>query len=145
MAKEIGNVVTFEKSIADWIDRADDKFSDVVSGTVIRATNAIVDLSPVDTGRFKANWQVTANAPAAQSLNDYDQLGGETKSALARQARAVARSKATKVIYITNRLDYAAELEYGASNQAPSGVLGVVRARLGRYFEESVAEARSKS
>ena len=145
MASNIGGLATFEKSIADWIDRADDKFSDVVSGTVIRATNAIVDLSPVDTGRFKANWQVTANAPAAQSLNDYDQLGGETKSALARQARAVARSKATKVIYITNRLDYAADLEYGASNQAPAGVLGVVQARLGRYFEESVAEARSKS
>lgn len=145
MANNIGGLATFEKSIADWIDRADDKFSDVVSGTVIRATNAIVDLSPVDTGRFKANWQVTANAPAAQSLNDYDQLGGETKSALARQARAVARSKATKVIYITNRLDYAADLEYGASNQAPAGVLGVVQARLGRYFEESVAEARSKS
>ena len=145
MAKNIGSLATFEKSIADWIDRADDKFSDVVSGTVTRATNAIVDLSPVDTGRFKANWQVTANAPAAQSLNDYDKLGGETKSALARQARAVARSKATKVIYITNRLDYAADLEYGASNQAPAGVLGVVQARLGRYFEESVAEARSKS
>lgn len=145
MGNNIGGLATFEKSIADWIDRADDKFSDVVSGTVIRATNAIVDLSPVDTGRFKANWQVTANAPAAQSLNDYDQLGGETKSALARQARAVARSKATKVIYITNRLDYAADLEYGASNQAPAGVLGVVQARLGRYFQESVAEARSKS
>lgn len=145
MANNIGGLATFEKSIADWIDRAEDKLSDVVSGTVIRATNAIVDLSPVDTGRFKANWQVTANAPAAQSLNDYDQLGGETKSALARQARAVARSKATKVIYITNRLNYAAYLEYGASNQAPSGVLGVVQARLGRYFEESVAEARSKS
>lgn len=144
MARNIGSVATFEKSITDWIDRAEDKLSDVVSGTVIRATNAIVDLSPVDTGRFKANWQVTANAPAAQSLNDYDQLGGETKSALARQARAVARSKATKVIYITNRLDYAADLEYGASNQAPSGVLGVVQARLGRYFEESVSEARSK-
>lgn len=144
MARNIGSVATFEKSITDWIDRAEDKLSDVVSGTVIRATNAIVDLSPVDTGRFKANWQVTANAPAAQSLNDYDQIGGETKSALARQARAVARSKATKVIYITNRLDYAADLEYGASNQAPSGVLGVVQARLGRYFEESVSEARSK-
>lgn len=144
MDKNIGGIATFEKSIADWIDRADDKFSDVVSGTVIRATNAIVDLSPVDTGRFKANWQVTANAPAAQSLNDYDQIGGETKSALARQVRAVARSSATKVIYITNRLDYAADLEYGSSNQAPAGVLGVVRVRLGRYFEEAVAEARSK-
>lgn len=144
MARNIGGIATFERSITDWIDRADDKFYDVVSGTVIRATNAIVDLSPVDTGRFKANWQVTANSPATNSLNDYDQFGSDTKKSLARQARAVANSPATKVIYITNRLDYAADLEYGSSNQAPSGVLGVVGARLGRYFEEAVAEARSK-
>lgn len=145
MAKNIGGVVTFTNSIADWIDRADSNVSEVVSGTVIRAANAIVDLSPVDTGRFKANWQITANSPASQSLNDYDKTGGDTKRYLARQARAVANSPATKVIYITNRLDYAADLEYGASNQAPSGVLGVVNIRLGRYFEEAVAEARSKN
>ena len=144
MANNIGGLVTFTNSIADWINRADSNVSEVVSGTVIKAANAIVDLSPVDTGRFKANWQITANSPAAQSLNDYDKTGGDTKRYLARQARAVANSPATKVIYITNRLDYASDLEYGASQQAPAGVLGVVNIRLGRYFEESVAEARSK-
>ncbi len=144
MARNIGGLATFTNSIADWIDRADDNFSDIVSGTVIKAANAIVDLSPVDTGRFKANWQITANSPAAQSLNDYDKTGGNTKRYLARQARAVANSPATKVIYITNRLDYAYDLECGASRQAPSGVLGVVNIRLGRYFEEAVTEARSK-
>lgn len=144
MARNIGGVATFTNSIADWIDRADYNVSEVVSGTVIRAANAIVDLSPVDTGRFKANWQITANSPAAHSLNEYDKTGGDTKRYLARQARAVANSPATKVIYITNRLDYASNLEYGASQQAPAGVLGVVNIRLGRYFEEAVAEARSK-
>lgn len=144
MTKNIGGLATFTNSINDWISRADDGFSDIVSGTVIKAANAIVDLSPVDTGRFKANWQITANSPAQQSLNDYDKLGSETKASLARQARAVANSKATKVIYITNRLDYASDLEHGVSQQAPAGVLGVVNIRLGRYFEEAVAEARSK-
>ena len=142
MAKEIGNVVTFQKSIADWINRAESGFEIVVAETVTKTANAIVDLSPVDTGRFKANWQITANSPAQQSLNEYDQLGGETKTSLGRQARAVARAKSTKVIYITNRLDYAADLEYGSSNQAPAGVIGVVQARLGRYFQEAVEEAK---
>lgn len=142
MARNTGSVVTFEKSIADWIDRAEEGFEIVVANTVIKSANAIVDLSPVDTGRFKANWQITANSPAQQSLNDYDKVGGETKRALARQARAVANSKATSVIYITNRLDYAVDLEYGSSRQAPSGVLGVIQARLGRYFQEAVEEAR---
>lgn len=142
MARNIGSVATFEKSIADWIDRADKGFEIVVANTVIKTASAIVDLSPVDTGRFKANWQITANSPARQSLNEYDKTGGQTKTYLARQARAVANSKATSVIYITNRLDYAAGLEYGASNQAPAGVLGVVQARLGRYFQEAVGEAR---
>lgn len=142
MARNIGSVATFEKSIADWIDRADKGFEIVVANTVIKTASAIVDLSPVDTGRFKANWQITANSPAQQSLNEYDKTGGQTKTYLARQAGAVANSKATSVIYITNRLDYAAGLEYGASNQAPAGVLGVVQARLGRYFQEAVGEAR---
>lgn len=144
MASNIGGVVTFQKSISAWLDKVDKAVPEVVSGTVIRAANAVVDLSPVDTGRFKANWQITANSPAAQSLNDYDATGGDTKRYLARQAKAVAGSVGTKVIYITNRLDYAADLEYGSSKQAPAGILGVVAVRLGRYFEEAVAEARSK-
>lgn len=145
MAANVNGVVTFRKSISDWITSVDKAIPDVVSGTVIKAANAIVDLSPVDTGRFKANWQITANSPAAQSLNEYDQTGGQTKTYLARQARAVAASRGTKVIYITNRLDYAGDLEYGSSRQAPAGVLGVVQVRLGRYFEEAVAEARRKN
>ena len=144
MANNVGGLATFTNSINKWISRTDDGFSGIVSGTVIKAANAIIDLSPVDTGRFKANWQITANSPAAQSLNEYDKTGGDTKRYLARQARAVANSPATKVIYITNRLDYASDLEYGASQQAPAGVIGVVNIRLGRYFEEAVAEARSK-
>jgi len=142
MARNIGSVAIFEKSIADWIDRADRGFEIVVANTVTKTANAIVDLSPVDTGRFKANWQITANSPAQQSLNEYDQTGGQTKTYLARQARAVANSKATSVIYITNRLDYSIHLEHGGSGQAPNGIIRIVQMRLGRYFQEAVEEAK---
>src|SRR5699024_11644496 len=80
MARNIGSVATFEKSVADWIDRAESGFEIVVANTVTKTANAIVDLSPVDTGRFKANWQITANSPAQQSLNEYDQTGWQTKT-----------------------------------------------------------------
>ncbi|UOX39700.1 hypothetical protein [Escherichia phage vB_EcoS_SCS31] len=142
MARNIGSVATFEKSIADWINRADKGFEIVVANTVTKTANAIVDLFPVDTGRFKANWQITANSPAQQSVIDYDKTRDQTKRALARQARAVARANGTKVIYITNRLDYSIHLEYGGSGQAPTGILGLLQAGLVRYFQEAVEEAK---
>ena len=141
--KANGGVIEFSRSISEWIDKVESGVDEVVAGTIIKTANGLVDQSPVDTGRFKANWQITANSPAQQSVIDYDKLGAETKRALARQARAVARAKGTKVIYITNRLDhYSIHLEYGGSGQAPNGIIRVVQMRLGRYFQEAVEEAK---
>lgn len=137
------DIVTFRRSINDWIDGVTEGVENIVALTVTKAADDVVKLSPVDTGRFKGNWQATGNSPAAQSLNNYDQSGGETRNSLRRQIYALSRDKSTKVIYLSNRLDYAQGLEFGSSNQAPNGVLGVVQARLGRYFAEAVQEARS--
>lgn len=136
------DVVTFRKSINDWIDSVTEGVELIVEGTLNKAANDIVKLSPVDTGRFRGNWQATGNAPAAQSLNNYDQDGGETRNALRRQISALSRDRNTNIIYLSNRLDYAQGLEFGSSNQAPSGVLGIVQQRLGRYFSEAVQEAK---
>lgn len=140
--KANGGVIEFSRSISEWIDKVESGVDEVVAGTIIKTANGLVDQSPVDTGRFKANWQITANSPAKQSVIDYDKLGTETKRALSRQARAVARTKGTKVIYITNRLDYSIHLEYGGSGQAPNGIIRIVQMRLGRYFQEAVEEAK---
>ncbi|AEI91247.1 gp47 [Escherichia phage phiEB49] len=136
------DVVSFRNSINEWIDGVTEGVELIVDGTLTKAANDIVKLSPVDTGRFRGNWQATGNSPAAQSLNNYDPDGNETRNSLRRQIYALARDTNTKVIYITNRLDYAQGLEFGSSNQAPSGVLGVVQKRLGRYFAEAVQEAK---
>lgn len=136
------DVVSFRNSINAWIDGVTEGVELIVEGTLTKAANDIVKLSPVDTGRFRGNWQATGNSPAPQSLNNYDPDGGETRNSLRRQIYALARDNNTKVIYISNRLDYAQGLEFGSSNQAPSGVLGVVQKRLGRYFAEAAQEAK---
>lgn len=137
------DIVTFSRSINKWIDSVTEGVELVVAGTIEKAANDIVKLSPVDTGRFRANWQATGNAPASNSLNAYDKDGSETKNSLRRQIGALSRDRNTHIIYLTNRLDYAQGLEFGSSKQAPMGVLGIVQQRLGRYFEEAIQEAKS--
>lgn len=81
--------------------------------------NAVQLRSPVDTGRFRGNWQVTSGAPAPGVRNTTDPTG------------AIASTEAAKalsipvggVVYFTNNLPYARRLEYGYSRQAPAGMV----------------------
>jgi hypothetical protein len=142
MASLNNDLVRFSGSITAWIEEAKEKQVDIITSVITQAGDDAVRLSPVDTGRFRGNWQVTANAPAAQSLAVYDKDGNETRTSIRRQAYAAAHSTSTSVIYLTNRLTYAQNLEYGSSQQAPAGVLGIVSRRLGSYFQKALSEVR---
>ena len=71
----------------------------------------------MDTGRFKANWNVSYGAP------------NTTTSASTASARATAEVRKSLtlpvggVVYLTNSLPYALRLEYGWSKQAPTGMV----------------------
>ncbi|WP_241595989.1 HK97 gp10 family phage protein [Rosenbergiella epipactidis] len=79
----------------------------------------IVGRSPVDTGRFKGNNQVSIGAPDYSQLEALDPEGGLT---IQRGAAVIAKGKPFSVIYIQNNLPYAEPLENGHSKQAPTGV-----------------------
>ena len=82
----------------------------------------IVERTPVDTGRARANWFVAEGAPRI-----------ETTTA----TTPVARPPLTgdSVIYITNSLPYIVPLEYGHSGQAPNGMVRIALAEvLGSLF-----------
>ncbi|MDT4824990.1 hypothetical protein FQZ97_582580 [compost metagenome] len=82
----------------------------------------IVLRSPVDTGRFKANNQVSVGQPIFYSVDRYDKDGQET---LAHGEAALATLAPYSVVYIQNNLIYAGPLEDGHSGQAPAGIYGV--------------------
>lgn len=136
----------FHASIDKWIDAVENGVLDVVEIFGGKVQEALVNGSPVDTGRFKGNWQVTANAPPMYAVNEYDRDGSET---IARGKRALTSllrgGGGVRSIHFSNMLIYANALEYGHSKQAPSGVVGIVEARLKSFMIQAIRESRSKN
>jgi hypothetical protein len=111
----------------------------------------LVQKTPVDTGRARANWQVGINqdpvdtphpagepfagsAPAGERpLSDVPplaQCGQETFEVGA----AVIAAMPLCTCYITNNVEYIEELEHGHSGQAPRGMLALTVEELQGIF-----------
>lgn len=101
-------------------DRAGDRVEDVIKASVLGLSASIVQKSPVDTGRFRGNWQYGASAINAGISDAPDKSGS---SALGRIETGLNNWVPGQTIYITNSLPYAKRLEYGWSDQAPGGMV----------------------
>lgn len=88
----------------------------------LQLLNEIVQRSPVDTGRFRANNQVSIESPEYSVTDTTDKSGGAT---LQQGSAVIAQGKPFSVIYIQNNLPYAEALEDGHSQQAPAGIYAV--------------------
>jgi hypothetical protein len=90
--------------------------------TVIRKAtydlfSSAVRMSPVDTGRFRANWNVSYGTPDASESASTNAGRGVSEAAKALTLPVGG------VVYLTNGLPYARRLEYGWSKQAPYGMI----------------------
>lgn len=102
----------------------------VVRKCALAIDSAVVLATPVDTGRARANWQVSCNTPITTDREPYSHgAEGSTGGANARAAieqgkHAVASYKggtAEAAIYIANNLSYIGKLNNGSSKQMPAG------------------------
>jgi hypothetical protein len=105
--------------------------------TVIRKATfdmfaSVVKKSPVDTGRFRANWVVSQAAPVYTATDSTNASNGATE---ARKALGIA---AGGVVYISNGLPYARRLEYGYSKQAPYGMIRYSVLQYRRYLLDAI-------
>lgn len=136
----------FHGDVNKWIEQVENGLNDVIQIFGEKVHGALVDIAPVDTGRFKANMQITANKPPLYALNQYDRDGEKIKAEGRRALYALLHGGgAIKSIYFSNMLIYANALEYGHSKQAPVGVFGIVAIRLRSYMAEAIREARKKN
>lgn len=99
------------RQVEQGTDRTVVRVAQLVNQTVVLAT-------PVDTGRARANWHVSFDAPTAHSLIAYDQSG---YGAVARNNAEIERRQQGQSIYIQNNLTYIQRLNEGHSRQAPAG------------------------
>lgn len=105
-----------------FINQVEEDVGKKVRFISLQILNEVVYRSPVDTGRFRANNQVSVGSPDYGVTEATDKSGGST---LQQGSAVIARGKAFDVIYIQNNLPYAVPLENGHSKQAPSGIYAV--------------------
>lgn len=95
--------------------------------------------SPVDTGRFRANWVVSVSTPERRKLWAMSNIGQQMQMQLDLAARRVAQADGTEVIWITNNLPYATRLNEGWSKQAPAGFVQMAVLRNVKPISDVVA------
>jgi hypothetical protein len=92
----------------------------------------VVLRSPVDTGRFRANWNVTYGSP---------NYGVSNSTAQARGFGEAAKALTLPVgglVYLANGLQYAAPLEFGSSKQAPQGMVRLSVQRVNDFVARAI-------
>jgi hypothetical protein len=127
-------------SFADDIKRFADKTSkahdEITRGTTIALFNAVINDTPVDTGRARGNWQTTVGQPATNQI--------ERDGASASIAEAVANTPkgAGQETMLANNLPYIVDLENGTSKQAPQGMVHRNVDRFQRLIDEQARKNR---
>jgi len=127
----------FEDVINRWVEEVEDDVKSILQTIVFRIGREVVTLSPVDTGRFKGNWQLTIGSPATSSLLRYDESVGIVLGDMQRVVRTLSPGQ---VAYIQNTVEYGYDLEYGSSPQArdPDGMVRVTAAKFAILVNEAV-------
>ena len=134
----------FADQMRAFAKKANMSIDKTVRGTAIKLFSAVIKSSPVDSGRFRANWTANGPTPASGVSGMTDASGDAT---IATMTQFVAKAPFDQFT-LSNNLPYAWKLEYGGypgdgpntvggySKQAPSGCVRVNVARFDAILEE---------
>jgi hypothetical protein len=112
--------MVFANDVSKWTAKTQAKIETAIRKIAIDVFAEVIMMSPVDTGRFRGNWQVAIGSVPTGTLEIDDKTGTATLS----KAQATAMGlEAGQSIFLVNNLPYAMALEYGLSQQAPGGMI----------------------
>lgn len=96
-----------------------------VRKVVLDGLTSLIRQSPVDTGRFKANWSTSVGMMESgekEILGSKTPLNSKSSSSdFNRSGKGIKGYKLGQTMFLHNNLQYATPLEYGTSEQAPKG------------------------
>lgn len=133
-------MASFAAQVERFRAKTEAKIELAVRKIAMEVFREVILMSPVDTGRFRGNWQVEiGNVPQGTvALEDKD--GRATIAAADAKALGL---KAGQSIYLVNNLPYARRLEYGWSKQAPGGMVRLTVQRWKPIVEQIGAQIRA--
>ncbi len=105
----------------------------------------VVTRSPVDTGRFRANNQISINELTPSSIIEFSggKGVGATVGIPGRERGKLESYRLGDIIFIHNNVEYAMDLELGSSTQAPQGVYRLSVQDLVTHLDSLVAGVKS--
>ncbi|RKH05076.1 HK97 gp10 family phage protein [Corallococcus carmarthensis] len=124
----------FSKQVQASVKATQAKANEVVRKTALGVLANVVTASPVDTGRFRGNWQVGIAERPAGTVEAEDKDGSGT---ISREGAKLEGVELGDTVFITNNLPYARRIEFGWSQQAPKGVVRTTLAQLDEILEEA--------
>lgn len=141
-------MANFEDIINEWVENTETKINEILQTITIQIGTSLIRLSPVDSGRFKGNWQLSIESGSNSSLTRLDPSGSAAIQELASKANLFT---AGQVAYIQNHVEYGYDLEYGTYNgptqkvteegfstQAPRGMLRITAARFTQIVNDAI-------
>ena len=143
----------FAGSIAAFAKKAKMSNDKALRSASIKLFSAIITESPVDTGRFRANWMVSNGQSSTATTNEVD-LSKDGENTKKKVEQYITGVKDVYAFTLANNLPYAHVIEYGGypgdgpntvggfSKQAPQGVVRVNIARFEQLLNEAAQEAK---
>jgi len=112
----------FADQVRAWERKTERKMDLAVRKIALQMFTRIILKSPVDSGRFRGNWQLAIGSVPEGTLELDDKTGTAT---IAKGAAIALGMNAGDTIYFANNLPYARRLEEGYSQQAPAGMVAL--------------------
>ncbi len=116
------NFDDFRKKLRDFsVSIVPKRLASVQRSLALIGLRKLVEVTPVDTGRARANWQVgNDNVPAGEVGGEID----KRTAVITRERPTIQAIQPFSKTAIVNNVPYIERLENGSSKQAPYGMLG---------------------
>lgn len=143
--------MSFALDVSKFVEKTKRNNETVMRSVSLKLFSAIIKASPVDTGRFRMNWQAAGATPRSGLVAGEDKTGA---SAIASAETFITNTQAWEEFTLTNNLPYANVIEFGGypgsgpntvggySKQAPQGVVRINVVRFQQLIDEEAAKVR---
>ena len=112
---------TFALDLKKACDKAKGQTELVARKVMLDLFSRVIMKSPVDTGRFRANWNVAYGSPDTSTTEAKDKSGSASVGKMQKQVISAPMGGS---VFLTNSLPYSMRLEYDSwSKQAPAGMV----------------------
>ncbi len=119
-------MASFEDQVSAWTTKTEKKLETAFRKIALDVFSEVILKSPVKSGRFRGNWQVSVGTAKSGAVTIDDKTGTATIGKVYAETLGL---KAGQTIYLVNNLPYARKLEYGHSQQAPNGFVRITAQR----------------